>query len=150
MPILTLNFACCHVKGWYDDQKNVPPKDRTLVTHPELLAVYDVPPVTDESNEAQVNARDYGLKVLTWYHNELLPSILPSDYYGPTVRPHWLGTDRKPLSKGQVEKSKHRCIPLKIEAWALTMTQNCTEGDNNKWLNIYNWKVDHPNEKVPK
>ena len=73
-----------------------------------------------------------------WYNNSYLPNAVGVAYWGPTIRPYNLPTD-----KFLIGKEMKMYVTPAGEAFGLIQYEN----SRDRWLAILKWRREHPGEK---
>ena len=107
---------------------------KELPTVDEIVNVYaalDEPELAEDASEDNKKKRERKLKVLIWYLDEYMPKMASVTYWGPTIRPYKLMTD-----KMKIEGHTGVLVTSSTEAFALLQYEN----SRKKWIEIFKWK----------
>ena len=125
--------------GWYE-------KHGTLPTLEEFLTVWDVAyeqPPGDGASAEEKKAYADSMERFEWYVDKYLPRTCGNEFFGPTVRPCKMVSD-----KILIEGTEYICVNVLTEAFGQVQYENSRE----KWLATFEWKKQHKfsnNKKVP-
>ena len=107
-------------------------------------------PVADQTNEAakakfakQKAEYDHAESILLWYLDSYLPMAAGFDFWGPTIRPFHLMTDKKEVP-GDPSGKERVLVTVTSEAFGVLLYANCRD----KWLADFDLRKTSGNKKI--
>ena len=115
---------------WLDEHQELP-------TLKEMEEIWDIGEAPDEDTAPDEDKAKFIRKVdlLCWYLDQYLPNVVGLDFWGPTIRPFHLMTDKVNIENDNSGKKKV-LVTVTSEAFGLLIWANCRD----KWIHCCEFK----------